>query len=355
MLTGEQLGAVRTFICEGFAHRAPVSYSAVADMLRKNYKLEVNMNSLRSLLGRMPWCRTVTGVPQDDLRVHCDTLSIQRYLLGLENGLKNDEVPAKMVFNVDEVGFQDWADAMKIAVIVPTSYTGSQISIPVSRSSKKTSVIVAISAGGDWLKPLFVVGRKMVEIDLLARGYTRDKCIIVSQDKAFTNRAIFEMWVEQIFIPHVQYMRAHLQYGGWGCLILDGFAGHISGKITDLCKYWGISMIFLPPHTSDQLQPLDLNTFGLAKKTFSSLPGDADVSGQSSNIMKIYDSLVRSTTPNNVIAAFERAGIRSLFSKEHDCCIAKMIPDSCEAARQQREMSPQRMQLIRVPNAAPAG
>jgi hypothetical protein len=41
-------------------------------------------------------------------------------------------------------------------------------------------------------------------------------------------------------------------------LILDGFAGHFSDAVKEQCFYYGVVLIVIPPHTSDQVQPLDL-------------------------------------------------------------------------------------------------
>jgi hypothetical protein len=44
-----------------------------------------------------------------------------------------DGVPAELVSNVDESGFQQWIDARNQLVIVPTEYDGDEIPLPVKR------------------------------------------------------------------------------------------------------------------------------------------------------------------------------------------------------------------------------
>jgi hypothetical protein len=51
-----------------------------------------------------------------------------------------------------------------------------------------------------------------METELLLRGFTEDKCVILSQKNAFTNPTIFDIWAAEIFFPSTQQTRADLQY-----------------------------------------------------------------------------------------------------------------------------------------------
>ena len=66
---------------------------------------------------------------------------------------------------------------------------------------------------------------------------------------------------------------------------------------------------FIPPHTSDQLQPLDLGVFGNQKRWQGNITVEADLNRQTKQVIKIYDSYRMATTPKNVIGAFRKAGL----------------------------------------------
>jgi hypothetical protein len=104
-------------------------------------------------------------------------------------------VPARMIWNIDETGFQRCADAMDQMVVVPSDYEGTEIPLPVVRGGKRSSAIVAISASGSSLKPVIIIARKTIEVELMQAGITQQNCMIVDQKCGFVNMAIFEMSV----------------------------------------------------------------------------------------------------------------------------------------------------------------
>jgi hypothetical protein len=157
--------------------------------------------------------------------------------------------------------------------------------------------------------------------------------LIVSQENAFVNQNIFEIWAEEIFFPHVQRTREELGYPGWGALILDGFAGHKSETFAARCQHFGICLMTLPAHSSDQTQPLDLGTFGLVKKAFNRLKAMPELSVQRANIVRIFWAIRRGTDPINVVGSFERAGISSWLSNQRYAMIGQMIPANASKVR----------------------
>jgi hypothetical protein len=52
-------------------------------------------------------------------------------------------------------------------------------------------------------------------------------------------------------------------------LILNNHASHIALRICNYCRYNGIILISIPPHTAHHLQPLDLTFYGTLKAAFN--------------------------------------------------------------------------------------
>ena len=68
-------------------------------------------------------------------------------------------------------------DARNKKVIVPPEYENNEIKIPISRSAKRSSMVVGICADGTSIKPGLAIPRKTVELELMENGYTPDKNI----------------------------------------------------------------------------------------------------------------------------------------------------------------------------------
>ncbi|CAH2000355.1 unnamed protein product [Acanthoscelides obtectus] len=52
-------------------------------------------------------------------------------------------------------------------------------------------------------------------------------------------------------------------------LVLDNHESHISPKALEKCKLNDMHLLTLPPHTSHQLQPLDVSVFGPLKRYYN--------------------------------------------------------------------------------------
>jgi hypothetical protein len=216
---------------------------------------------------------------------------------------------SSVIYNVDEVGFDSWVDATQTTVIVPAEYEGSQIPIPISRNDARATMVACISADGRSLTPLIVIPRKSIEVELFECGFTPDCCRIHSQPNGFLTAALFEEWFFTIYIPDTLEQRRRLGYAGLIFLILDGFSGHVTESIEEGCVHFGIRMLKIPAHTSDQLQPLDVGLFALHKLESHRVMPHLDLNAQTVKLIRMLCGFQKAATPVNVIGAFRRAGI----------------------------------------------
>jgi transposase len=308
-LTIEQLEFVEVIVRDAFDRRESVTYSEIMIQLELEYGVCLLPDTLRHVIRRIPWCKTIDDVPQEASRVHCDEAAIDQYYEDLERMLQG--VPAAAIYNVDETGFNTWVDASRLKVLVPADFEGTEIPIPVSRNDKRASCIACIVASGRALKPLIVIPRKTIEIDLYECGFTPDTCHILFQENGFLTTDLFVEWAMTVFFPDTIQMRQSLGYEGPVFLVLDGFSGHIPDTIEEQCLFYGVVLVVVPPHTSDQVQPLDLGFFALHKLESHRVRPHTDLSAQTVKILKILCGLQKASTPLNIIKAFRRAGIIS--------------------------------------------
>ncbi|CAG9565017.1 unnamed protein product [Danaus chrysippus] len=113
-------------------------------------------------------------------------------------------------------------------------------------------------------------------------------------------------------------------------LLMDNHETHISIDIIDKAVDNGIVLLTLPPHTSDNLQPLDRCVFGPFKAQYNKA-ADKWMLNHPGKPITIYDiseivgdAYPLAFTPKNIIKSFEVTGIcpfnRDIFSEEDFLC-----------------------------------
>jgi hypothetical protein len=286
-----------------------MSYAELLNELDLEFGIVLLPDTLRHIIARLPFCKTVAGIPQDASRVECDESEIDAFYAQLEQIITS--VPACVIYNVDEVGFDSWVDATRTSVIVPADYQGDQIAMPVTRSDARATMVACIAANDRSLKPLIVIPRKSVEAELFECGFTPDCCAIHSQPNVFMTTALFEEWFLTIFIADTLDQRRRLGYAGMVFLIHDGFSAHMSEAIEEACIYYGVQMLKIPAHPSDQVQPLDVGLFALHRSESRRMQTHLDLNLQTVKLIRVLCGFQKAATPVNIIGAFRKAGIIS--------------------------------------------
>ena len=297
------------FVQYMFDQRVPCSYEEMRDFLQDEHELVININTLRSWVSRCGRLRTVVGVPMEDTRVFSSEEAIDDFFNNLEEILNVAEIPSAFIMNLDEAGFDQFADRRRTRRIVPTEYTLNEIPTPVSRNEKHATLLACICADGHCMRPLLVLQRETMECELLQLGYTLDKVIYGRSATGYMNTELFLLWAEHSFLPELRDRRAKLGYSGPALLLLDGFGVHHSPPFEAMCQEENVVLMFYPAHTSDQLQPCDLGLFGNQKRWQANISLDQRLNTQTKQCIRILDSLRLATTPKNIIGAFRKSGI----------------------------------------------
>ena len=309
VLTQSQQADLKTFIRGRFDRRCPASYEDCRDFLIERFDLSINVKTLRGMVDRWADFRVVDGVPMEDSRNFSDRNEIDEYFARLGEMLDVAKIPPAFVINADETGFQEFVDARGSARIVPTEYPLNSVPVPVTRAEKRATLLAAISADGTYLRPMVVVPRDTMERELLLRGYTPDKIHYGRSEKGFMNTQLFTEWGRHTLTPEMRRRRLDHHYDGPILLLVDGFGCHHSDGFTSMCEEEGIVCVFLPPHTSDQLQACDLGLFALQKRWSSNIQIDGDLNRQTKQVIRIVDSLRMAGTFKNITGAFRKAGL----------------------------------------------
>ena len=247
----------------------------------------------------------------DKSRYECAPESIDYYYDMLHGFFSNNNVPSYFVFNVDEEGHDEFVDAKKTEwIIVPEDTKQTQWFYPVERKDDHTTFLACIAADGSYFKPLIVVKRTTIEAQVL-RLSLFDKVMLEPEETGYINSEIFNEWIEKIFIPEVQERRRRFNYTGPAVLILDGCTSHYTEELFDACQANNIKIFFIPPHSSNQTQMLDLGMFHLHKQNVrkAKLNEVENDDVLLDKIQMLLDSFQKAATYRNVKSSFEAAGV----------------------------------------------
>jgi hypothetical protein len=106
--------------------------------------------------------------------------------------------------------------------------------------------------------------------------------------------------------------------------ILDGLAGHLSDAVDEECLFFGLGLVVILPHTSDQLQPFDFGSFAFDKLEYHRVQPKTDFSAQTIKILKIHSGLQIRSMPTRSMKALGWASFLSRWAWLANgmiCCI----------------------------------
>jgi hypothetical protein len=112
---------------------------------------------------------------------------------------------------VDETGCSDFGDKREATVLVPSTYKGRSMRIPVERQAKRSILTACIAADGYRAGPFVIVERHTAEMERFYYGYNASNVPIVTQAKDFMISRLFEVWAERGFFPAVEERRTEFR------------------------------------------------------------------------------------------------------------------------------------------------
>ena len=305
LFTAEQSELVLGYIKDCLAQSQAPTCNDVLNFVFENLGIDVLPDSLRHWINRKTSFKTTAAPPMEKKRTEVTVAQIFEYFEALQRA--TDGVPACLVMNLDESGFQRFADARNETVIVPKECQRPVHGI--ARDEKRATFLAAIATNDKYLKPLMVLPRVTVEEELLSAGYDEDTVLLAPNPSGFITTAIFEWYCSNVIVPYVYHKREQLDYSGKAVLIMDGCACHKSRELEALFDQHGIVVVFLPPHSSDQVQALDLGIFGNHKSAQSRIHPAPGLSRQSQQVIKAVSAFQAIAHPYAVTSAFRKAGL----------------------------------------------
>ncbi|KAM9874670.1 transposase [Verticillium dahliae] len=222
----------------------------------------IGKNWFQGFLRRNPSIKVQRARPIDSQRINGASTDVIRNWFRLLMIPEIKAIQPVNRYNMDETGILEGRGSNGL-VLGSSEAQNLRKKQPGSRAW--TSILECINATGSALPPLVIFKGQSVQqqwfpLDLQPYKDWR----FTAAENGWTDNDIAIFWLKEIFIPSTKPTNLSIAR----LLILDGHGSHESTDFMYLCYSNNIHLVFLPPHTSHVLQPLDQSVFGPLKAAY---------------------------------------------------------------------------------------
>lgn len=182
--------------------------------------------------------------------------------------LQGQQVDDQDVWNMDEVGARRNYHQSEHSVF--DRRQGPPI-VAKGGSTDWTTSLECINAAGGFLRPLVIHRGTAPQTPLnywFPASETLPNWHWGFTESGWTTEAYTERWFEDIFLPE---SAREGREGKTRVLYLDGHSSHITGNIQWLAHQNNVILIWILPHSSHLIQPLDQQPFAILKASYARL------------------------------------------------------------------------------------
>jgi hypothetical protein len=311
-LTPLEEEAIVQYVLDLDTRGLPPRLSDVEDMANRLVVVRadepVGKHWVRRFIDRQPALRTRLSRPYDYQRALCeDPDAIGAWFRLVQNMQAKYGIDEADFYNFDETGF---AMGMISSSLVVTHAERQARAKKVQPGNREwATVIQGVSADG-WCMPPFILLQGAFH---LASWYSETDLpgdwVIKTTENGWTDNETGLEWVR-----HFDKYTATRRKGVYRMLVLDGHESHYSVDFELFCKDKNIIPVYMPPHSSHLLQPLDVGCFAPLKRAYGRQI--EDLTKASVNHITKLEFLVAfkaaffaSMTNENVRAGFRGSGL----------------------------------------------
>ena len=139
-------------------------YDEIAEFIFERFSISIDIESCRKYIQNNCHFDTAIGVPLDRNRLNGSEDDIDIYYDLLEADVTR--VNPSFIYNLDEVGFQDFVDSKSVTVIVPENFPSEKVNISCDRNEKRCSALVSISLDGENVPPTLILPRLTIDSEV---------------------------------------------------------------------------------------------------------------------------------------------------------------------------------------------
>ena len=216
----------KRWIAEATVNKKPMTLGDIVARLRETNRITTK-EALRKAFKRRKQFKVIEASPVNASRLHVDDEKVQHFHTTAEALLH--DVPAAFVFNMDETGINEYANAKKKQVVVDTNFPGETTEYPVERNTNSSTLVACIAADGTGIPPLLVVKHRTIREVIEEMCWTGEKVTFAHSESGFITRDIFMRWLREVFIPNVNERRERIgNMGQWAYILMDNCRSHKS-------------------------------------------------------------------------------------------------------------------------------
>lgn len=222
----------------------------------------VGVNWTYRFIQRTPALTIKLGRTYECQRKLCeDPMIIKPWFELVKNTVNKYGILPKDIYNFDESGFQ-MGEISSSKVVTAADKLGRPKQAKPTNTEWVT-LIQGACADGSLVPPFLVLKGKEYNRNWFLQGQPSTWMIAVSEN-GWTNNQIGLQWAQH-FEKHTRFKTI----GSKRLLILDNHESHVSLEFRSFCEENNIILLWMPPHSSHLLQPLDVGCFGPLKTAFS--------------------------------------------------------------------------------------
>jgi hypothetical protein len=241
--------------------------------------------------------------------------SYSRYFALLHAKIRQYNVDARYIYNMDEKGFLIGVTSRQKRVFSKQLWEQKKVTASIQDGNREWITILAtVCADGSWLDPGVIFEGKGALCDawLQALEPGKHQMFFATSPSGWSNNDIGLAWLEQVFDRHTK-LKARSSYR---ILIVDGHGSHLTQAFLDYCLSNKILLCVLPPHSTHSLQPLDVVLFSPLSTAYSTKLAQllycskGLVPVKKSDFLELFwASYTTSFTSKNILKAFKATGV----------------------------------------------
>jgi hypothetical protein len=288
-----------------------------------------------SFKARHPELKAITADGAENARCEVTRQDVLAYFAELKTALVQIQTPAQLL-NMDETGFCSRPEKTRKKKII---YRCDCPVKPVFREQtdpNHVSLVATIALSGDALKPMFLTTCVPNFTDPSIAELASD-IIVCRTPKGYQTHESMSVYLRDVLAPYCQRVRDEAKDQTLPIfMIMDNCGCHKKDTVSDVYAALNVQIIWLPPHSSHFLQPLDLVSFARLKMKYREQQAVKTKPKWLSKIIRIHRSWHECTHRLTVRAAWTAAAVTHTPSRPprwqiDTISISRKLEEHCKA------------------------
>ena len=284
---------------------------------------------------------------REQARTRVTEQDVREYFARISSILSKIKTLSQIV-NMDETGFHSRIDRDRRRKCVYNKHCETHVTFCQETASTTLSMMVAITAAAQVLRPMFVC-RENINFRSTDLRSIKDFIAVSKSPKGYATESNMIEWIDQILVPYVNHVTKTLPDEDDKVYLIMGNCG-IHNTANVRAKWQGmkrLEIVWLPPDTSHFLQMLDGAMFGALKSSFRNLRTPKTSPRIEGKIVRAYRAFWTAAFPTTVMSSFSVTGFTYTFVNDaprglvlNNDLVEQLVKTSCLATHSESDVQP---------------